>query len=378
MSKRDYYEILGVPRDASEADIKKAYRKLAMEYHPDRNKGNKDAEEKFKEVGEAYAVLSDQNKRARYDRYGHEAPGSQNFGGFDFGGAEGFDPFELFRSVFGGFGGDIFGGGGRGGRRSRVRQGTNLGVDLKLTLEEIAEGTTKKVKVKFLKQCEDCNGTGSKDGKSDVCPHCNGSGEVRQIGESFFGRVVNITTCNYCGGEGTSIKNRCQTCNGNGLVKSEKTISIKVPAGVSEGNYQRIPEQGNHMRNGKPGDLIVSFSEKPHDIFTRHGDDILCELEISYPQAVLGDSVEVPTLKNPVKLTIPPGTSAGKLFRMKGKGIKHLDYSGSGDQIVRININVPQKVSGQEKKLLEELLELNAARSDSRPFMNKVKDFFQN
>ncbi len=381
MAKRDYYEILGVPKNANLDDIKKAYRKLAMKYHPDRNPGDKSAEEKFKEVSEAYAVLSDETKRAQYDRYGHAGHqmggGAGGFGGFDFG-MEGFDPFDLFRSVFSGFGEDIFGRHTSRGRQRKVRRGEDITIELPLTLEEIAEGTVKKVKVRYMKHCEVCRGSGAKDGRLDNCPHCSGTGEVRHITESIFGRVVNVTTCSYCNGEGRIAKNPCSNCNGYGLTRDEKLISINVPAGVSTGNYLRLAHEGNMApRDGVTGDIIVQFVERPHELFTRHNDDVIYEMEISFPQAVLGATVEVPTLRSTERLTIPPGTPPGKLFRLKGKGISHLNMPGRGDQIVRVNIYVPKKVTPYERKLLEELENSESIKTNNeKPFFHKIKDFF--
>ncbi len=375
MSKRDYYEVLGVSRDANRSEIKKAYRKLAMKYHPDRNK-EKQAENQFKEVGEAYAVLSDENKKAKYDRYGHSGlSGSGGFGGFDFG-MDGVDPFELFRTVFSGFGGDIFGGGGGG--RSRRQRGTDLAVDIKLTLEEIAEGTTKKVKIKFRDGCSTCDGTGSKGGRMERCPKCKGSGEVRQLRESFFGRVVNIATCDYCGGNGRVVTDPCPECNGNSVVISDKTVSIRVPGGVTTGNFIRMRDEGNVGRFGSPpGDIIVSFQEIPHKLFTRHGDDVVLELALSYPQAVLGDVVEVPTLNGNVRLTIPAGSPPGKVFRLRGKGITHLDSYGQGDQLVKMTVFIPKKIGSEEKQLLEKLAQHKSVKpSETQSFFRKVKDIF--
>lgn len=377
MSKRDYYEILGISQNASQDEIKKVYRKLAMKYHPDRNPDDSSAEEKFKEIGEAYAVLSDQNKRARYNRYGHEAVGARDFGGSPFG--ESFDPFELFRSVFSGFGGDIFGQYGRGSGRQRIRRGTDLRIDLKLTLEEVAEGVTKKIKVSILKPCCECSGSGSMSGRTKTCPRCHGSGEVQQVSESFFGRVVNVTACNMCGGEGSVIDDPCKACRGDGLQRSEKTFNINVPAGVSSGNYQRMRGEGNAApRGGQSGDLLVSFQELPHELFTRHDDDVLCEAKIRFTQAALGDVVEVPTLKGSVRLTIPPGTPPGKLFRMRNKGITHLNGLGRGDQLVRITIHVPKKIDAKVRRMLEELENIakNSPHDNDKPFFSKIKDIF--
>lgn len=380
MTKRDYYEVLGVPRNATPEEIKKAYRKLALQYHPDRNPGNKEAEEKFKEISEAYAVLSDEEKRAQYDRWGHAGPqmAGTGYGGFGFDLGD-FDPFDLFRSVFGSaFGEDLFGSYQFRQRRRETPRGSDIDIELPLTLEEIAQGTTKKVKVRYLRPCEVCGGSGSSSGRSEVCPRCGGSGEVRHTTESFFGRVINVTACGMCNGEGRVIRDPCSSCNGQGLVRDEKIISIKVPAGVSTGNFLRLQGEGNFgPRGGAPGDIIVHIVEKPHDLFTRHGDDVLYEMEISYPEAVLGTSVEIPTLYGPVRLNIPPGTPPGKLFRLKGKGIQHLNAPGAGDQIVRITIFVPKKVGTREKKLLEELKNSETFQPDNhKPFFRKIKDIF--
>lgn len=377
MSKRDYYEVLGVGKSAGDDEIKKAYRKMAMQYHPDRNPDDSDAEGKFKEVGEAYSVLSDPDKRARYDRFGHEGMRQPDFGGFGFGG-EGFDPFDLFRSVFGGFGGDIFGRGSQGARR-KVNRGNDLSVELSLTLEEISEGTTKKVNINYLDRCEECDGSGARDGETATCRRCNGSGEVQQVSESLFGRMINIATCPTCQGEGKTVSNPCRKCSGTGVAKAKKTLNLHAPAGVAEGNYQRLRNEGNAGKRGGPaGDIIVAFREKSHDVFTRHGDDVLCELGLNYSQAVLGGSVEVATLAGTVKLTVPPGTEPGKMFRLRGKGIKHLNNVGRGDQIVKVTIHVPRKVNSAERKLLEQLND----SSDNphlceKPFLRKVKDFFR-
>lgn len=378
MAKRDLYEVLGVEKTATSDDIKKAYRKLAMKYHPDRNPGDKSAEESFKEIGEAYSVLADDQKRARYDRYGHDGPamggGGGGFQGADFG--EGFNPFDIFESVFGGrFGGDIFGQRG-GGRRSTPR-GSDLSLELKLTLEEIAEGTSKKVKVKVLAPCDTCKGSGSKSNQTEACTRCKGTGEVRQAADSIFGRIVNITACPNCNGEGKIVKDRCTDCNGSGVNRSEKNITLKVPPGVSSSNFQRLDGEGNAVRGGLPGDLIIHFSELPHDLFTRHGDDVFYEIEITYTQAVLGSSIEVPTLYGPVKLTIPAGTTPGKLFRLRNKGVPHLNGSGHGDQLVRVTIFVPKKVGTRERKLLEELDEGDNTKSTAeKPIFHKIRDFF--
>jgi molecular chaperone DnaJ len=380
MAKRDYYEVLGVERNASEEEIKKAYRKLALKYHPDKNKGDPAAEEKFKEVGEAYSVLSDSTKRAQYDRYGHAAPTGM---GQDFRGGFGgdFDPFELFRNVMGdafGFG-DFFGGGRRDTRSGR-QKGSDLQITLRLTLEEVATGVTKKIRVKKLKTCQTCKGSGAKPGtQRQTCPTCKGAGEIRQVSRSLFGNFVNITTCSTCNGEGTVLTERCPECMGEGLVRGETTISVNVPAGVKTGNYLHLRGQGNAGPHGGPaGDIIVMIEEKEHEFFERNRDDVIYRLDLSIPQAVLGDDIEVPTLTGRAKLTIHPGTQPGKVLRMKGKGIKHLNGSGVGDQLVQVGIYVPEQLSLEERKCLESLRDSEnfQPKSDSKGFFRKVKDAF--
>ncbi|MDP8228258.1 MAG: molecular chaperone DnaJ [Candidatus Electryoneaceae bacterium] len=378
MAKRDYYEILGVPRDAEPDRVKKAYRKLAMQYHPDRNQDDPNAVEKFKEVGEAYAVLSDANKKAQYDRFGHSgmqgAGGAGGFGGSDFGG-ENFDPFDLFRTIFDGFGFDVFGGAGGGGQRSRQQRGTDLQIDISLSLEEITKGTAKKVKIRYLNRCDECSGTGSKDGRKDVCPHCRGTGRTKQV---IFGHMVNITACNHCGGTGRIVSNPCTACGGKGAVQSEKTMNIHVPAGVTEGHYQRLQGAGNvGLHGAPPGDIIVAFHEKSHKLFTRHQDDIIVEREISYPEAVLGADIEIPTLDGKALLKIPAGTPQGKVFRMRGKGITHLNNVGRGDQLVRITVFIPKRIGSKERELLDQLAQHESIKQlESPSFFHKIKNIF--
>ncbi len=362
MAKRDYYEILGVGKSATQDEIKKAYRKLAMQYHPDRNPGNKEAEEKFKEAAEAYEVLSNDEKRAKYDRYGHSGlKGGQDFHSYQ----NVNDIFSHFSDIFGGaFGGssifdDFFGGSSthRGRQRSGGTPGSDLKITLKLTLEEIATGTTKKVKIKKYNKCSSCNGTGAKSsGAFKTCSVCNGSGEIRQVSRSIFGQFVNITTCNNCGGSGKVISDPCSNCSGDGRVHDETTIKINVPAGVYDGSYMTLRGEGNAGKNGGPaGDIIVVFEELHHEFFTRDGDNVVYELFISYPEAVMGTEVEVPTLNGKAKLKIEPGTQPGKFLKMREKGIQHLNSHGAGDQLVKVNIHVPKNVSAKEKELLKEL-----------------------
>ncbi len=361
MSKRDYYEILGLAKGASKEDIKKSYRKLAMQYHPDRNPSNKEAEEKFKEVAEAYEVLSNDEKRAKYDRFGH---GGLR-GGTDFHEWNNVnDIFSHFSDIFSGaFGGSIFDDffGTSTSQRTRQRTkgtpGTDLKVSLKLTLEEIASGTTKKIKIKKHNKCDVCGGTGAKNSSAfKTCSVCNGTGEVRQVSRSIFGQFVNISPCSNCGGSGKIISEPCVKCSGDGRLYSETTVKINVPAGVYDNSYMTLRGEGNAGKNGgSAGDIIVIFQEVEHKYFKRDGDNVVYELNISYPEAVLGTEVEVPTLTGRAKLKIESGTQAGKFLKMREKGIQHLNSHGAGDQLVRINIYVPKNLSGREKELLKEL-----------------------
>lgn len=389
MAKRDFYEVLGVGRNASPDEIKKAYRQMAMKFHPDRNAGNKEAEEKFKEAAEAYEVLSDPEKKQRYDQYGHEGLRGTNYRDF----TDINDIFNTFGDVFsGGFGGsifdEVFGGGQRGRRRSSAQHGqpgSDLRVRLSLTLEEIATGIEKKIKVKRQKKCDVCSGSGAKSssGKS-ACPQCGGSGELRQVSRSMFGQFVNITTCPNCEGEGRIVKDPCTACHGEGRVQGESTIKVTVPAGVTEGNYIPLEGQGNAgRRGGSAGDLIVVIEEEPHAHFKRNGDDIIFDLWISYPTAATGGEVEIPTLTGKAKLSIDPGTPAGRLLRMRERGIPHLNNYGRGDELVRINVWVPTKLNSKEKELLRDLAACEHVmpsdedrRNNDRSFFEKVKDVF--
>jgi molecular chaperone DnaJ len=380
MAKRDYYEVLGVDRNASKEELKKAYRKLAMQFHPDRNPDDKQAEEKFKEAAEAYEVLSSDDKKATYDRFGHEG---LNRGGA--GSAQGFndinDIFSHFSDIFGGSSifDDFFGGAGqrqRGRRRGTGTPGSDLRVTLKLTLEEIAVGVNKKIKIKKHVKCDVCKGVGAEAGTSTkTCPVCQGSGEVRNVSRSVFGQFVNIQTCSNCSGEGTVVDQPCKKCMGDGRVVDEVTVSIDVPPGVHEGSYMTMRGEGNAgKKNGPAGDIIVVFQELPHEYFIREGDEIIYDLYITFPDAVLGSETEVPTLTGKALLKIDPGTQPGKLLKMSNKGIKHLNSSGSGDQIVRVNVEVPRKVNSREKELLKELAKQNSFKKTSKA---DEKNFFK-
>lgn len=376
MTKRDYYEILGVGKTASLDDIKKSYRKLAMQYHPDKNPGDKVSEEKFKEIAEAYSVLSDDQKRANYDRYGHEGLRGMGQQGFD----DINDIFSHFSDIFQGFGfGDSFG----GGRSSRPQRGADLEVKLKLTIQEIAEGVTKKIKLRKNKECETCGGSGAAPGsKRKTCSLCHGSGQVKQVSRSIFGQFVNVTVCKNCEGQGTVVEKPCATCRGDGVVTGETIINVKVPPGVTTGNYIPLRGQGHSApRGGQAGDVIVIMEEIEDEVFERHGDDVLLDLPISFPQAVLGDEMEIPTLIGKAKLTIPPGIQSGKILRMRGKGIPHLNGSGTGDQLVRVMVYTPTHLSEREKKIIRDLTEcenISPASNTDKGFFKKMKEAFAN
>lgn len=379
MTKRDFYEILGVSKNATKDEIKKAYRKVAMQFHPDRNPDNKEAEEKFKEAAEAYEILSDDQKRAKYDRFGHDGfRGAQDFHGF----TNVNDIFSHFSDIFtgGSIFDEFFGAGssrGRGARRSGGTPGADLKVTLKLTLEEIAEGVQKKIKIRKYNTCNVCDGSGSDSGHSQkICPTCNGAGEIRNVSRSVFGQFVNITPCHTCNGEGKIVDKPCSNCRGDGRVHDETTIAINVPPGVSSGSYMTMRGQGNAgLRKGPAGDIIVVFQEVEHEYFSRDGDDIIYDLFISYPDAVLGAEVEVPTLKGKAKLKIDSGIQPGKLLRMRDKGIRHLNSGGYGDQLVRVNVIIPTKINSKEKELLKQLGEQpnvgSSEQSDEKNFFKR-------
>ncbi len=362
MAKRDYYEILGVSRDVSVDEIKKAYRKLALKYHPDRNPGNKDAEEKFKETTEAYEVLRDREKRARYDEFGHSGisgPGASGFEGFT-GGFDLSDALRAFMRDFGGLGFEgFFGTGAASGRRQGAAsaRGNDLQVRLRLDLREIASGVTKKIKVTRMVPCARCKGKGVKEGSSkQSCPTCRGTGELRQASRSLFGQFVNIQTCPACRGEGTLISDPCPACGGEGAVEGSKNVEVKIPAGVATGNYIRLDGQGDvGPRGGPSGDLIILIEEIEDKIFERHGYDIASDLPVSFSQLALGARLEIPTLDGKAAIKIPPGTQSHKVLRLKGKGIPHLNSYGRGDQLVRLVAWTPQNLSREERETFEEL-----------------------
>ena len=366
-AKRDYYEILGVPRDADEAAIKKAYRKLAVKYHPDRNPDDPSAAEKFREATEAYEVLKDPEKRARYDRFGHAAfdpsAGMGGAGGVDFGGFDLNDALESFLRNFGGFG-DFFGGGtaAEAGSAAR-RRGRDLQVKLKVSLREAATGTTKKLKIRKLVPCPACGGNGAAPGsRPRACPDCGGRGRVRQIRRTLLGQMVTESTCPRCGGRGSLIVDPCSRCHGTGTVRDVETVEIRVPPGVATGNFMELRGKGDAgEQGGPPGDLRVVFEVVEDDVFQRHGDDLLVDVPVSPVDLMLGAKVEVPTLDGRVKLKIPPGTQSHKVFRLRGKGLPHLRGGGRGDQLVRIIAWTPDHLSREQRETLEKLRDELAA-----------------
>ncbi|MBP7459831.1 MAG: molecular chaperone DnaJ [Candidatus Delongbacteria bacterium] len=361
-TKRDYYEVLGVDRQATESDIKKAYRKLAMQYHPDKNPGDKQSEHQFKEVTEAYEVLKDADKRAKYDRFGHA--GLSGAGGFSGGGMD-MDLSEALRSFMQDFGGLDFGFGGfedifGGGRSSRSSQSQPRGEDLKvaidLTLEEIATGVEKKIKIKKYVTCDECQGTGSRNKQFSTCQTCRGSGKIQNISKSIFGQFINVTPCPTCNGTGKIPSNPCQRCGSTGRIETTIPLTIPIPAGVSEGNYIPLKGQGNvGPHNGPAGDIIILIREKSDPVFQRRGDDVIYELRLTIWQAILGDKIKIPTLTGPVMLQIPAGTQPGKILRLKNKGIPHLHKNTQGDQLVAIDVYIPEKISSEARKLTEQL-----------------------
>lgn len=392
MAKRDYYEVLGVSKSAEAKEIKKAYRKIAMQFHPDRNPDNKEAEEKFKEAAEAYEVLSDEQKKARYDRFGHAGMGQGGGGGGFRGGSGGMTMEDIFQQF-----GDIFGNGGGGGspfesffesgRRSQRRQqtgqrGSNIRIKVKLTLEDIEKGAKKKIKVKKYTGCQPCNSTGAKNSSSmSTCNTCRGSGYIRKVSNTFLGQMQTTSACPTCSGTGQQITEKCTTCRGEGRNHESETITIDIPSGVSEGMQLSMSGRGNSGKNGGPsGDLLINIEEVPHDTLTRDGNNLIYDLYLNFADAALGTSIEVPTLTGKVKIKVPEGTQGGKIFRLKGKGLPALQSYEKGDQLIHVNIWTPKDLNSKDKELLEQMRKSNGfhpnpSKSD-KGFFEKMKDYF--
>lgn len=381
MAKRDYYEVLGVSKNASADELKKAYRKLALQYHPDRNPGDKEAEEKFKEAAEAYDVLSNPDKKARYDQFGHAGvDGAYGQGGMDMN-----DIFSQFGSIFG----DLFGGGGfrgfsgfgGGGAQRRVMRGSNLRIKVKLTLEEIDHGCEKKIKVSKYVPCKTCGGSGSRDGKLETCPNCHGTGVVTETKRTMLGMMQTQSACPHCGGEGRIVKDKCHDCHGDGIVKSDEIITINIPAGVQDGMQFAVQGQGNAApRGGVPGDLIVLVEEVEHDVFERQDANLYYNAFITFSEAALGASIEIPTLGGKVKIKVDAGTPSGRVVRLRGKGLPVVNGYGRGDLLVSLNVWVPKTLNKEEKKMLEELglhdnFQPNPTKQE-RGFFDKMKEMF--
>ncbi len=379
--KRDYYEVLGVDKSATDQDLKRAYRKLAKKYHPDANPGNKEAEEKFKEASEAYAVLSDKEKRAQYDQFGHAAfeggaGGAGGFGGFDFS-----DIFSSFGDIFGGGGfSDIFGGGSRG-RRNGPQPGHDVQTRIEISFKEAAFGCKKNVDLWVYDTCPECSGSGAKKGtRPETCPTCHGSGQQRVQQQTMFGTMASIRTCSTCGGTGQIIREKCEQCGGTGRIKVKKTYEINIPAGIDAGQSVRMPGKGEPGTQGGPnGDLYITVMVKPDEIFTREGYDLYCSVPISFVQAALGDTLTIPTLDGKVEYLIEPGTQTGTRFRLRGKGIPYLRNNAQrGNLYVTVNVEVPKKLTEHQKKLLKEFGESmgTSVKNQPKSFFKKMKDAF--
>lgn len=391
MSKRDYYDILGVAKNSSPEEIKKAYRKLAIKFHPDKNPNDHTAEDKFKEAAEAYEILSNPEKKQRYDHYGHAGVGgASGGGGYGGGGMNMEDIFSQFGDIFGGGGGggspfdSFFGGqqrGGGGGRR--VTKGSNLRIKVKLTLEEIAHGAEKKIKVNKQIVCKTCDGSGAKDKSSiSTCKTCGGSGAVRRVTNTILGQMQTTATCPTCNGSGSQITSKCNVCHGEGTVRGEETIDINIPAGVSDGMQLSMSGKGNAAPNGGiPGDLIILIEETPHETLKREGNNVVYDLHLSIIDAALGYSAEVPTIDGKAKIKIEPGTQSGKLLRLKGKGIPEVNSYHRGDQIIHVNIWTPKALSSEERSMLEKLRESPNFKpqpgKNDKSFFEKMKEYFE-
>ena len=387
MAKRDYYEVLGVDKTASEDEIKKAYRKIAIKYHPDRNPGNKEAEEKFKEAAEAYDVLHDPQKRQQYDQFGFAGQGGAGgFGGFGGASMNMDDIFSMFGDIFGGHAGGFggFGGFGGGQRRPQQHRGSDLRLKVKLTLQEVSTGVTKKFKVRKDVVCQHCHGSGSADGgASETCPTCHGSGVISHTTQSIFGMMQTQGVCPTCNGEGKIIKNKCHECSGTGVVKGEEVVEINIPAGVIEGMVVNVPGKGNAgRRNGIPGDIQVFIEEEPNDTFVRDGNDLIYNLLLDFPTAALGGDVEIPTIEGTrLRVKIEPGTQPGKTLRLRSKGLPAVQGygSGKGDMVVNISIYVPKTLSRDEKKSLEKMKDSDNFKGDAatkRSIFQRFRNYF--
>lgn len=380
-TKRDYYEVLGVGKSADEKEIKKAYRKLAMQYHPDRNPDNKEAEEKFKEINEAYEVLSDETKRRNYDQFGHEGVNGQGFGGQGFGGGFGSGGFE---DIFGDIFGDMFGGGFGGSGRQR-RRGPERGADIRqnitIDFEEAAFGKKASIKINRSEECDKCSGTGSKPGTSKkTCPTCNGAGEVRTVQRTPFGNIASSRPCGTCGGEGEIIESPCDKCHGTGSTRKVKTIEVDIPAGIDDGQMIKLAGQGEVGTKGGPrGDLYIVVNIRNHSLFTRDGYDVYLEMPISFSQVALGGEIEVPTLDGKVVYNVPAGTQTGTVFRLREKGIKKLRGNTRGDQYVKVVVETPKNLTDRQKELLRELAKESGdeVHEKKRSFGQKIEDMFK-
>jgi len=382
MGKRDYYEILGVSKEATKEEIKKAYRKQALKFHPDKNPGDKKSEENFKEAAEAYEVLSNDEKKARYDRYGHAGMGNSgsNFGGQNMTMDDIFSSFgDIFGDAFGGFGG--FGGSRRGGKR--INKGSNLRVKVKLTLSEIAAGAEKKIKVTKYDTCSACNGTGAADSKSlSTCSTCRGSGHVTRLTNTMLGQMQTTSVCPACGGEGTTITKKCPSCYGEGIVQKEEIIKINIPAGVGKGMQMTVGGKGNApRRGGVNGDLLVVIDEEEHPELIREGNDLIYNLFISIPDAILGTNVEVPTVDNNVKIKIEPGTQPGKILRLRGKGLPEVNGYGRGDLLVNVNVWIPKSMNKEEMKIFEKFRDSDSFTpnpdKNDKGFFERMRGYFE-
>ncbi len=377
--KRDYYEVLGVEKSASDDDIKKAYRKMAKKYHPDVNPGNAEAEAKFKEANEAYEVLSDSQKRARYDQFGHAGTDPNGFGGGGFGGFGGFDDMDI-SDIFGSFFGGGFGG-GSSRRRNGPRKGTDITENIILTFEEAAFGVKKQVKIYRVEDCDECHGVGAKNSSDkQTCPVCGGTGEVRTAQRSPFGQFVNVSPCNNCGGTGTIIKNPCAKCKGKGKIKRSRTIEVNIPAGINHGETVSFRGQGNAgIKGGPAGDLFVTVTLRRHPIFTRNGYEVYCDVPVTFVQAALGADVEIPTLDGMMTYTIPEGTQSGTAFRIRGKGIKNLRSGVRADQIINVIVEVPKNLTNEQKQALKKFGEVTNDKNykQQKGFFEKIKENFK-